>query len=169
MSKSNIGVVYAHSRGYRIKNGEMISPSGATLKGSLTNAGYRRINLRVPGSHRGNSYRVMFHRLAAYQKFGEKIFDAELEVRHLDGDPQNNNYHNISIGTHSENMMDRRRSDRVRHAKNAARKLRSVSQEDAELIRKNSKSGKWTYSQIMDKYGIAKSTVSGIVNEKFYK
>lgn len=36
-----------------------------------------------------------------------------MEVRHLDGDPANNRISNLRYGTHSENMLDRRRHGRL--------------------------------------------------------
>jgi hypothetical protein len=55
------------------------------------------------------------HRLQAWQKFGEKMYEGGIVCRHLDGDSQNNHWDNIAIGTQSENMLDRPEAARKAH------------------------------------------------------
>lgn len=42
----------------------------------------------------------MIHRLQAYQKFGDKIYEDGIVVRYLNGDRYDNSYDNIGIGTY---------------------------------------------------------------------
>ena len=108
----------AFDLGYRInEDGEVLNPKNKVLKTSLIN-GYPKFNIRYKGNHK----RIKVHRLQAYQKFGEDIYQEDLEIRHLDGNRENNNIDNISIGTHSDNMMDIPKYIRSERAGNANRK-----------------------------------------------
>lgn len=49
---------------------------------------------------------VRVHRLQAFHKFGNRMFEPGLEVRHLDNDSSNNSRDNIGLGTHQENCLD---------------------------------------------------------------
>lgn len=51
------------------------------------------------------SVRLLVHRIVATVFHGQAPF-REAEVRHLDGDPTNNDPSNLAWGTHSENMQD---------------------------------------------------------------
>ena len=103
LSGMSEGMVYAHGKGYRVnKKGGLINPSGKVLKGTKDRDGYLRINVTIP-----NSPRVCYiHRLAAYQKFGDAIFEKGIQVRHLNGNPADNSLDNIAIGTAFQNWMD---------------------------------------------------------------
>lgn len=92
----------AYSEGYRInKSGCILNPLGKRIKGSVTK-GYRKFNLKLDGK----DVSVKVHRLVAYQKFGDKIFDPKIQVRHLNGNSLNNTHNNIDIGTAHDNIMD---------------------------------------------------------------
>lgn len=102
MSEYELAIIEAHKRGYRITDdGVILNPQGIILRGTFYND-YWHFTIKISG----RSKRVRFHRLQAFQKYGEQIFDPELQVRHLDGNSQNNTYDNIGIGTQSDNMMD---------------------------------------------------------------
>ena len=62
---------------------------------------------------------VFVHRLVGYYKFGEKIFDKNFEIRHLNSNSKDNSFDNIGIGSHSENMLDVDKATRVERAKHA--------------------------------------------------
>jgi hypothetical protein len=49
---------------------------------------------------------VQVHRLLGYQKFGKKMFQKGIQIRHKDNNKSNNFDDNILIGTQSDNMMD---------------------------------------------------------------
>lgn len=93
----------ALERGFSIeKDGTVIGPSGMSPIGKIIK-GYRYVRM-----HR-NRKKVLFvavHRLQAYVKFGNKLYEPGIEVRHLNGNAFDNRYDNIAIGTHSQNMMD---------------------------------------------------------------
>lgn len=121
-------------------------------------------SLRVEGSPTS----VAVHRLQAYQKYGEILFEPRVVVRHLNGDPLDNSYDNIAIGTQRQNLLDRDPEERLTHSRKAARVLRKLSEEDRDALLSDRAAG-MTYSQLVDKYHIAKSTVSYIVRGLTYK
>lgn len=171
MSQLNNALLSAYQRGYRVNDeGVLLKPSGDpayTLKAKGTmGKGYLRSGcLHVPG-HKRNLY-FFVHRLAAYQWFGEVIFRPGIQVRHLNGDSFDNRRENIAIGSQSENMQDIPHNVRVALGKNAAKHLRALSQKEAQNLIDEHKNGA-SYSTLMAKYGIAKGTVSHIVNGKTY-
>lgn len=155
----------AFRQGYRVTEmGQVISPhSGKPLKAQL-NSGYYRFNLNTPG-FRGM---VTVHRLAAFQWFGEALFKAGIQVRHLNGNAKDNSRDNIAIGTATENHRDK--APGVHQAVSAAggRARRALS--DAQLMEfRRDRANGATYKQLRAKYGLAKSTVSYIVNGRFYQ
>ena len=94
----------------------------------------------------------------AFQKFGIRLFDPGIEVRHLNG-PQDNRKESIEIGTKSQNMMDRDPAVRKAIAAGAARKL---TDEQVRQLREERVGGA-KYSDLAQRYSIRKSTVSYIV------
>ena len=78
---------YAYNKGYFIDDdGCLISPhTGTKLNPRVNTKGYYDTNIRIDGK----LYHLQCHTLAAYQKFGDKIFESEC-VRHLDGNKLNN-------------------------------------------------------------------------------
>lgn len=71
------------------------------LKGSKHRLGYTQVYIRC--KHRLERWWV--HRLVAWAFLGPPPFP-KAEVRHLNGDPQNNTYTNLAWGTHNENQKD---------------------------------------------------------------
>src|SRR5574337_2229811 len=60
----------------------------------------------IPQLHQSNRYRirvngtkVMLHRVIAYLKFGDKAFEKDWEVHHIDNNPQNNHPSNLALIT----------------------------------------------------------------------
>jgi len=105
-----------YDRGYRVNNdGEVISPfSGKKRSLYIDSKNYKSFGHRINGKR----VTVFVHSLVGYQKFGEKIFEDKLEIRHLDNDSLNNSPNNIDIGTHSVNMLDRNNEDRIINSSN---------------------------------------------------
>lgn len=163
MNKSNIAIIVAHERGYRANAaGDFFSPAGTKLKKSFNNR-YLRFSL-ITG---GEKLTFKIHRFIAYYKFGDGLFQDGIQVRHLDGDPLNNSWDNIAIGTASENRMDIPEKERLRLTKNAAKKLRKLTYEQAEELRKDRKNG-LKYKDLVKKYNIARGAAQRIVNKETY-
>jgi hypothetical protein len=102
----------AAGMGYHVRNGYAFGPKGLQ-KTSPDSKGYLRIGIYVEGKTRT----CWVHRLVAFQKFGDALYLNRPDVRHLDGDHQNNLDDNIALGTRSMNLLDippTERSDRAK-------------------------------------------------------
>lgn len=150
----------AYQAGYRVtEEGEVISPhSGKPLKLYLRKHGYLSFSY-------DHTDKVWVHRLQAFQKYGERIYEPGIQVRHLDGNSVNNRADNIAIGTQSENMMDRRPEDRLAHAKHAASHIRKLSAEDVVAMREARAAGA-KLSDLCRRYGMSMGGISDIVTGK---
>tara|TARA_R100000656_G_scaffold63175_4_gene48592 strand:+ start:87 stop:563 length:477 start_codon:yes stop_codon:yes gene_type:complete len=142
-------------KGYTVnKKGFVINPKGKELSGCVTTDGYMKIGVRVLD---GISYTLRVHKFQAYLKFGEEMFKEGIVIRHLDGNPSNNSWKNIALGTQSENMMDRSKVDRIQNASNP--------KHDHKAILADREKG-MTYKELMEKHGISsKGTLSFIINK----
>jgi len=147
-------MLWAHNRGYRIsESGEITNPNGERIFGYKTKDGYVAISCKIDGKPRSFSA----HRLVAYQKYGDQMFDDGIEVRHLDGNPANNSSENIVIGTHSQNMLDIEASNRIQKATKASHKHHN---QDRWADIDADRDAGMSYRRIQAKYGIARSTLS---------
>jgi len=153
-------------RGYVVnEEGEVTAPSGKWRKlYTHKKSGYKYFSVKFLKK----VYTIPVAWLQAYQKFGNRYSEKGIEVRHLNGNPGDNSVGNIEIGTHSQNMLDIPTQVRAKVATNAASYRRKMSNDDVAKLRQERKDGA-TYQTLMKRYGIAKSTVSGIVNYKTYK
>lgn len=164
-SWAEIAVRCAYEKGYRVlPNGKVKSHLGNILNCWIGTKGYFVFSTKKDGK----SMKTMVHQLAAYQKYGEKIFNDDLQVRHLDNDKLNNKPNNIAIGTQSQNRMDMPKAERVKLARDAGRAQSPLTEQDVLDIRERFANGA-TLRDITDEYGIAKSTASYIKNRKTYK
>ncbi len=157
-SKLTKRLLYAFSKGYRVSNsGEALNPQGKPLVSGKIGK-YRKIS--VGGPYPGS---VRIHRLAAYQWFGEKIFEPGLCVRHLDNNPNNNTKSNLAIGTQADNAHDSSES-LMERAVLGATWLRKWSDEIVLKIREDRKNG-LTYRKLVKKYNISLSTIYHMINQ----
>lgn len=161
LSKMSMEVIDAYTKGYRIVNGVIHNPKGNVLNGKIDGKGYLRI------SYKKFCVGVYVHRLVAFQKFGFKIFEEGMQVRHIDGNPLNNTDDNIEIGTASDNMMDKPVPIRKRMAINASNKIRKFSDREMEQIKSDYNKLK-SYRKVMDKWGItSKGTLHYMLNNDY--
>lgn len=101
----------------------------------------------------------------AYQKYGDRIYNPRMVVRHLDGNPLNNSWENIAIGTQSENNMDKPPELRRRMAVHASSFMTVYSKSLVDKI----KEYKMThgYKDTMREFGItSKGTLWNIINNR---
>lgn len=104
MGKLNRAILTAIEKGYTIDDqGNVTGMKGFVLKLCPNTEGYLAFSIKMDGV----KVNVYPHRFQAYKQFGDEIFKEGVEVRHLDGNNQNNSKENIAIGTHSDNMMDK--------------------------------------------------------------
>ncbi len=160
----NYALLIAKEKGYFTNEGKVFSKSGRCLKG-LIRDGYPHFSVKMPKSRRAIS--VACHRLAALEKFGAEIFVEDIQVRHGDLGAMNFSHANLSIGTQSDNMMDKKPEQRKHQAIVASTNIRKFSDAIMDEIRADRKSG-MKYKDLMSKYGItSKGTMSHIIHNSY--
>ncbi len=165
LSKTKEFIRLAHEKGYRVIDGEVISPfTGKSRKLRVHNRdGYKKYVFTV-GEKGKSSYPIDVHKLIAYQKYGNKVFDPDFEVRHLDNNSLNNLEENISIGTKSQNQMDKPEKLRRALSVNAATRIRKFTDAEMEKIRKYHRN----YKDTMETFDItSKGTLHYILNTEY--
>ena len=169
LSNNYKAVLRAHRKGYRVVDGEVISPySGKVLniKTRLSSGRYKYKRFTVGGPSNGRSY-VKVALLVAYQKFGNIVFDPNIVVRHLDGNSLNNIEENIEIGSISDNMLDRPTDIRVRCSVTAATKLRKFTDDEIDQIRSFHTTSS-SYTETMEEFNItSKGSLWYILNNRY--
>lgn len=135
MNISNSAIVLAYNKGYRVDAlGRLVSPSGVLRKCLTNNKGYFVFTQRYGKRKDNKMATIPVHRLAAYQKFGEAVFDEGIVVRHFNDDPKDNSPDNIFIGSQQQNMLDRDPKTRKQHATHAASfKRKFTDREETEI------------------------------------
>lgn len=158
----------AYDKGYTIdKFGILRNKNGVIINGVIYNVGkvkYRATSIRV-----GNKVsRLKYHRFQAYTKYGDKIYDNDIVVRHLNRDGLCNTYDNILIGTSKDNSNDIPKHIRIRVAKKASiNRKNAYSKEKIDAIKKAHEDG-YSYNEIMSIFDISsKGTVSYIINHNY--
>lgn len=156
LSKKNILIIEAFEDGYDINRKGYLVRKNGTIKSEfkLGKNGYLLVSLRLLTDSRG---KVLIHKLQAYKKFGNRMFKEGIVVRHLDGNPLNNSWENIQIGTPTQNQMDITPEERKIHALKAIRKKQDSSRplEKRYSIYKDIFEGKLTNKEIMLKHDIS--------------
>ena len=95
----------AFNKGYRILiDGTVIGVLGKPLSLFKMPSDYWAFTIR---NTNGKTINIQYHRFIAYTKYGDKIYNPNTVVRHLDGNHLNNDFDNIVIGTQSDNMYDK--------------------------------------------------------------
>ena len=158
---------YIYNKGYRMnKAGEFFNPRGKIVKGSLSQ-GYRRFKKRIEGNYNKYKY-IKFSRFQAFLKFGDKIYEDGIVVRHLNGRRSDDSWDNIEIGTQSQNMLDRSPKERKAHAIKATKAMMKHKNVN-EIIKYHEKNGK-SYKKTMKKFKISSTgTLHYILNNRIIK
>lgn len=151
----------AYNMGYRVDNdGDLLSNLGTKRFLKTPQRGYKKFCIKTNENKKIN---VFVHRLIAYQKFGQKLYENNMLVRHLNGISDDNSYENIEIGTQSDNMMDQPENVRKRKAKYANMKYKNEELKNILSYYNESKS----YKKTMTKFNISsKGTLWHIVNNR---
>lgn len=110
-------LITTFNMGYRIVGNEVQNANGNSMKLYATDR-YPSIKVMVNGS----TAFVPAHRLAAYQKFQDKMFEEGMLVRHENDKKRNFRLGNIEIGTHADNIEDWKRNKAARATKHRSRK-----------------------------------------------
>jgi hypothetical protein len=170
-STYNRAVIEAYNRGYKVVNGKVYNPNH-----NLVNGWVRKLKNKYNSKYYIHLFSIKVskevlqcpvHRLIAYQKFGNKIFEPGIQVRHLDGNPLNNLEDNIEIGTQSENMMDIPPEKRKAHSILATSYNRRFTDNEMEQIQQFHKKCH-SYKKTKTKFNISSSgTLWEILNRKY--
>lgn len=153
-------IKYLHDKGYMVtKEGDTLNPKGEKI-GSIDRQGYIKIAVRINGKRKV----VNAHRLQAYQKFGNLIFENGIQVRHKNGIKTDNSYDNILIGTYSDNRNDIPSDIRMKSALKASSCNLKYNKSDV-INFYNNNGG--SYSKTMIEFGISsKGTLHYILKTK---
>ena len=148
LSLGNKTLIIAFEKGYIVDDTGNIFFNSRQRKLNKDTKGYYSFTICTES---GNRRRVQVHRMQAYKKFGDKIFNEEIEVRHLDGNRLNNIENNIGIGNHSQNMNDVPKKKRHNNAINASMDNRIFNDEKIKKILEDRKGG-MSYAELALKY-----------------
>lgn len=148
----------AFKRGYRVTTeGKCLNPKGE-VKGSTKYRGYLALKLRVEGR---SSVTVYIHRLQAFQKYGEALYEQGVVVRHLNSNKEDNSWDNVAVGTQSDNMLDIPEQERIQHAVVASSYRKKYNNEEVKKYYRETKS----YKRTMEQFNIgSKGTLHYILN-----
>ena len=168
LSTLNKIILVAYYKGYRVRNGIVYNSNNKVVKKHyIDNRGYLRFSCNVDKYLHQRIGSVRIHKFVAFQKFGDKVFEPNIVVRHLDGDQTNNHEDNIEIGTQSDNVYDRCPIERLTHSIKAATQNRKFTDKEMEHIRELNKQGV-SYKELMKRFNISsKGTLSYIINTKY--
>lgn len=146
----------AYRKGYRVTElGSLINPKGKVI-GSW-DGGYFGTSIVLNKI----KIRLRSHRLQAFQKYGTMIYEKGILVRHADGNPTDNTWGNIIIGTPKDNMMDIPEQIRIKKALHASSFVRKYNKEKVRKYYEECKS----YKSTMSEFSISsKGTLHYILN-----
>jgi len=151
----------AYERGYRVtKEGQLIGLSNKVV-GCDNSKGYEKIHICINKKYKN----LLTHRLQAYQKYGNKLYEDGIMVRHLNGNSLDNSWGNIAIGTRRDNAMDipieirtkmsiQRAKSNIKYPKKFVLKLR----EDYKVIK--------NYAELGRKYNIPTAIIWSLINKR---
>lgn len=174
MSKYNQAIIYAIKRGYKVrKDGTVRGIRTDNIKLSINTSGYYYFCVHPIINNKRVKSTLLVHRLQAYQKYGDKLFKNDIQVRHLNNNKLDNSWDNIAIGTAKENMADSPYiGERIKkYSLQAGLSNSSLVKKDVLEIRQRVKEGNYsTYQKLAEEYDLkSKGTISDIVNRKTWK
>jgi hypothetical protein len=158
MSEKNLFLIEAYKRGFRVSDcGNFISTTVKKHPQRVLVNGYPVISVRVGKK----TLKIYWHRIQAYQKYGEDLFKKGIVVRHKNSIRTDCSSENILIGNQSQNMMDCPREDRMKRAIHATSFVRKYSKDTVKEFHSKSNS----YKKTMNEFGItSKGTLHYILN-----
>ena len=167
LSKNNRVILFTVKKGYVVNKDGDVFYNGRKRSLNKDHKGYFYFSVRFVENNKVQIKKVYVHKLQAYIKFGNKLFEEGIEVRHLDNDSTNNKWDNIDIGDRSQNELDKPKEDRIKYAINASYENRVFSDDVVKCILNDRRKG-FTYKELCDKYNTSKSTLSYMFNKSLY-
>ena len=151
----------AYERGYRVtKDGHLLNPKGIKI-GAISSTGYYHFGFKINKKHTN----ILTHRLQAYQKYGDKLFQDGIMVRHLNANPLDNSFNNIAIGTNRDNQMDIPKEIRIKRAISAGKTQIKYPKEFVLKLREEHKEIK-NCAELGRKYNISSSVIWQLINTR---
>lgn len=143
-------------------NGVLKNRKGKTV-GSLNRQGYEKIQITLGGKCKD----VFTHRIQAFKKFGRKMYEKEIQVRHLNDIKTDNSYQNIELGTAKDNYQDRGQ-EKIKQAQRLATEASKVySDELVKEIKQYYEDNNKQQKKTMQKYNISSTgTLWYILNKR---
>ena len=146
----------AYEKGYRVtKDGQLIGLSNKVI-GCVNSAGYEHTGFKINKKYTF----ISTHRLQAYQKYGDKLFKDGIVVRHLNSNPLDNSFNNISIGTQKDNYRDIPKENKKKMVYNQIK----YPKEFVLKLKEEYKEIK-NYNELGRKYNISASTIRYLINK----
>ncbi|MFD3361577.1 HNH endonuclease [Streptomyces albidoflavus] len=122
-------------------------------------------HLKVSLFRDGQQYDRSVHRII-YEAFMGEVPDG-LVLRHMDGNPSNNDIANLAAGTQADNIRDRDRHGRT--ASGSAHGSARLTDANVQSIRDRYSFRKVTYQQLADDYGVAEATIGRIIRGESWR
>lgn len=160
MTKNQEGIINANKKGYIVDKEGNVFYKNKKRKLS-NNCNYLRFTIRYNKVH----FYIKVHQLQAYQKFGDKIFENGIVVRHLNGNSLDNSYENIGIGTHQDNILDIPQEIRLKKAIHASSFSQKYNHKEIYDFYMSCKS----YKKTMEKFGITSKNLINYIKNKYKK
>jgi len=151
----------SYERGYRVtKDGCLLNPKGKKI-GSISTRGYEGTGIWIDKKQQ----KLYTHRLQAYQKYGNKLYEDGIVVRHLNGNPLDNSFNNIAIGTYRDNTMDIPKEIRIKSTYAAAKTSIKYPKKFVLKLREEYKEIK-NYAELGRKYNMPTSIIWELINKR---
>ena len=151
----------AYDKGYRVtKDGQLIGLSNKVV-GCVNGRGYEHTGIKLNKKH----INLETHRLQAYQKYGDKLYENGIVVRHLNGNSLDNSFNNIAIGTYRDNTMDIPKEIRIKSTYAAAKTSIKYNKEFVLKLREEYKVIK-SYAELGRKHNMPTSMVWQLINTR---
>jgi len=152
----------AYEKGYRVtKDGCLIGLRRRRI-GSINNEGYERTTIL---NNNNKKLYIQTHRLQAYQKYGDKLFQDGIVVRHLNGNALDNSWNNIAIGTQRDNIMDIPKEKRKRDTSKGNKASIKYPKEFVLKLREEYKVIK-NYNKLGRKYHMYPTVIWQLINKR---
>lgn len=174
LSKSKLALLEAYKKGYFIdEHGNVYGiHSGKKLKlKNHTSSKKCKDYYTFSVQYNHCTHWVYVHQYVAMLKYGSDFFDPCLVVRHKDGNHYNNGWSNIILGTLQENSLDIPEETRRRVASIANKRSREFRKYKDDLLDKlfiDRYDNEFSYRDLVNKYGIPKSSLSFLFNKSVY-
>lgn len=164
MTKNNYFLIKAYESGYRIsENGEIFNPNKVKLNGTINaKLKYHSFGFRIENETKS----IFVHRLQAYQKYKEKLFEPGILVRHKNGNHLDNSLDNIFIGTSLDNILDINPNNRILNTVNSTKIKQKYSNDLIIYIRHKYINGV-KQIELFKMFNIPKSGIHHILNNLY--